>query len=114
MMTELQISNTDGITRAVLQGRLDSGAVDRIELNFTAGIVPVGKPAVVDLTDVTFLASLGIRMLLSTARALDRRGAKLALFGASPAVMEIIETVALTEIVPVLGTESEAIALVTA
>ena len=46
MMTELQISNVDGITRAALQGRLDSGTVDRIELSFTAGIVPVGDPDV--------------------------------------------------------------------
>jgi anti-anti-sigma factor len=113
-MTDVQISDVEGVTKASLEGRLDSGSVDRIETAFTAAIVPVGKPAVVDLTKVTFLASLGIRMLLSTARALNRRGAKLALFGASPAVMEIIETVALSDIVPVLGTESEAIAIVTA
>lgn len=113
-MTEMQISDVAGVTKASLEGRLDSGSVDRIESEFTARIVPVGKPAVVDLTKVTFLASLGIRMLLSTARALNRRGARLALYGATPAVMEIIETVALSDIVPVVGTESEAIASVTA
>jgi len=70
--------------------------------------------AVVDLTGVSFIASLGIRMLLGTARALDRYGAKLALYGANDEVMEIIETTALTEIIPVVGTEDEAVAAVTA
>src|ERR1700749_3365613 len=104
-MIEMTISQVSGVTKASLEGRLDSGSVDRIEIAFTASIVPVGKPAVVDLTNVTFLASLGIRMLLSTARALNRRCAKLALYGASPAVMEILETVALSEVVPIVDSE---------
>jgi anti-anti-sigma factor len=113
-MTDMTISQVSGVTKASLEGRLDSGSVDRIEIAFTASIVPVGKPAVIDLTQVTFLASLGIRMLLSTARALNRRGAKMALYGASPAVLEILETVALSDIVPVVASESDAIAVVTA
>jgi anti-anti-sigma regulatory factor len=42
------------------------------------------------------------------------KGGKMALYGANPAVMEIIETAALDEIVPVAPTEAEAIALVLA
>jgi anti-anti-sigma factor len=65
---------------------------------------------VIDLTGVSFIASLGIRMLLGTARALDRYGARLILFGPQADVMEIIETTALTEIIPVVATEAEAVA----
>ncbi len=36
----------------------------------------------------------------------------MALYGANPAVMEIIETTLLDEIIPVAGTEAEALALV--
>jgi anti-sigma B factor antagonist len=110
---ELMISELDDVTKVALQGRLDTAGVTRIESRFTAVIVPKGKPAVIDLSGVAFLASLGVRMLISTARALQNRGGKLAIFGATPAVMEIIEITSLHEIVPVAITEAEAIGMVT-
>ena len=61
---------------------------------------------------VSLLSSLGIRMLLSAARVLGRRGAKFIMYGASPAVMEIIETTALSDIIPVLASEADAMAAV--
>ena len=111
---EMQFSDVGGVTRATLNGRMDSLSVGQAETSFIAHIVPKEQPAVIDLTNVSFIASLGIRMLLGTARALDRYGVKLALYGAQDDVMEIIETTALTEIIPVVGTEDEAVAAVTA
>jgi anti-anti-sigma regulatory factor len=49
-------------------------------------------------------------MLLTTARGLAGRGAKFALFGANPAVMEIFETTALFDIIPIVATEADALA----
>lgn len=110
---DMELSDVGDVRKIALSGRLDSEGVDIIETRFSAAIVPAGKNAVVDMTEVAFLASLGIRMFISTTRALSWKGAKLALFGASPAVMEIIETMGLDDIVPVAPSESEAIALVT-
>ena len=110
---DLTFTDLSGVTRAGLSGRLDTNNINRVEGRFVAGLVPPGQHAVVDLSEVTFIASLGIRMLLSTARALGRKGAKLAMFGAMPPVMEIIETMALSDIIPVFATEAEAIELVT-
>ena len=108
----LVITDLSGVTKAELAGRLDTANVNDLELKFSAGVMPKAQPTVVDLTQVTFIASLGIRMLLTAARGLGRRGAKFALFGATPAVMEIFETTALSDIIPVLPTEAEAIAAV--
>jgi len=110
---EMQFSEVGGVTKAVLGGRMDSLSVGEVETRFIAHIVPREQSAIIDMTDVSFIASLGIRMLLGTARALDRYGAKLALYGPQGDVMEIIETTALTEIIPVVGTEAEAVAAVT-
>lgn len=110
---DLTFTDLSGVTKAGLAGRLDTNNIGLVETRFVAGIVPAGKPAVIDLTEVTFIASLGIRMLLSTARALGRQGARLAMFGAAPAVLEIIETMALSDIIPLLATEAEAVELVT-
>jgi len=96
----------------VLTGRLDTAGVDVVETRFGAAIVPNGKNTIVDLSEVTFLASMGIRMLISTTRALSRKGGKLVMYGAGPGVRDVIETTALTEIIPLAGNESEALGLV--
>ncbi len=111
---EVVITEMGGVTKAQLSGRLDTVNVNKVETSFNASILPKAQATVVDLTAVTFIASLGIRMLLSSARVLGRRGAKLAIFGANPAVTEIMETIALSDIIPVLSTEAEAIAAVSA
>jgi anti-sigma B factor antagonist len=110
---EMQIIDVSGVTKAVLDGRLDTASVNNVETRFIAGIVPKHQNTIVDLSNVSFVASLGIRMLLSTARALNSNGARFAMYGANPAVMDIIESTALSDIIPVLTTEAEAIAAVT-
>ena len=111
---DCHFSEVSGVTKAVLEGRMDSSSIGNVETRFIANIVPQERPAVVDLSGVTFIASLGIRMLLGTARALGRNGAKLAIYGAKDEVLEIIETTALSEVIPVVSTEAEALAAATA
>jgi anti-anti-sigma factor len=110
---EMQHSDVGNVRKVALNGRLDTAGVDRIETRFGAAIVPAGKPTVVDLSEVSFLASMGIRMLIATTRSLSRKGRKLALYNATPAVREVIETAALTDIIPLAGSEVEAVGIVT-
>ena len=51
-------------------------------------------------------------MLLTLARSLARGGAKLVLYGAAPAVTEVIETTALSQIIPVAQSEEDALAAI--
>jgi anti-sigma B factor antagonist len=108
---EMVLSEIGGVRKIALSGRLDSAGVDVIETRFSAAVVPAGAHTLVDLTEVAFLASLGVRMFISTTRALSWKGGKMVLFGANPAVMETIETMGFDDIVPVVTTESEALAL---
>lgn len=111
---DVTIIEMNGVTKAALNGRLDTAHVHEVENQFTDGIIPREQNTVIDLTEVTFIASLGIRMLLTVARGLSRKGASMVLFGANPAVMDILETTALSDIIPVLDDESAAIAAVSA
>ncbi len=109
---EIRHDNVGDVRRVALAGRLDTAGVDVVETRFGAAIVPNGKDTIVDLSEVTFLASMGIRMLISTTRALSRKGGKLVMYGAVPGVKDVIETAALTEIIPLAGDESDALKLV--
>lgn len=88
------------VTRLV--GRLDSAGVGQIELGFTARLVPEARPVLIDLSGLDFIASLGVRLLISTARSRARRGAALVMYGAGAAVTDIITTMGLDEIIPLL------------
>jgi anti-anti-sigma factor len=109
---EMRHDNVGDVRRVALAGRLDTAGVDVVETRFGAAIVPNGKNTIVDLGEVTFLASMGIRMLISTTRALSRKGGKLVMYNAAPGVKDVIETAALTEIIPLAESENEALDLV--
>ncbi len=104
VLTELD----PGTNRVALSGRLDAAGAEAIDLRFTSAVGSVARNALVDLTEVSFVASLGLRMFISTARVLQRRGAQMILFGAQPQVMEVFETIALDQMIPIVATEAEA------
>jgi anti-anti-sigma factor len=99
---ELQVKDAgDGVLNVSLTGRLDTPGVDQIETQLTAHLVPRGARAILDLSQVAFLGSGGIRMFISIARALGRKGGKLVLYGAQPLVAQVLQTTSLNDIVPV-------------
>jgi anti-sigma B factor antagonist len=99
---QLQVDNAGGgILSVSLNGRLDTPGVDQIETQLTAHLVPRGARAIVDLSQVTFIASGGIRMFITIARALGRKGGKVVLYGAQPLVAQVLETTSLNAIIPV-------------
>lgn len=91
----------EGILRVHLLGRLDTPGVDSVETRLTAMLVPLGHSAIVDLSGVEFAGSMAIRMFVSIAKALARKGRRLVLFAPQPAVSEMFEMVALRDVVPI-------------
>jgi anti-anti-sigma factor len=100
---------TGGITCVRLHGRLDAPGADAIGLKFTAAVAAVGRHSVIDMSDVDFIASMGIRLLIGTARAMNSKGAKMVLFGARGMVLEVLQDASIDQIIPVV--DSEALAL---
>ena len=106
---EIEVTYTANIARVKLRGRLDTPGVDRVEAKFTAAVVPEGRNTVVDLSEVSFIASMGLRMFIGLAKALKRNNAKLVLFAPQSQVNEIFNTVVMREIMPIVVDEAEAV-----
>lgn len=96
--------------KVVLVGRLDSTTVGSVETQFTAALSGSNRNAVLDLRGLEFLSSLGIRLLLSVARVMHRRGGRMVMFGAQPMVAEVLSAMALDDVLPMVATEAEAVA----
>jgi len=99
-MTISTESMDGGITRVLLDGRLDiqgAAAID-MRMNVLAGS---SKFLLIDLTKVSFLGSMGLRSIVIPAQAVRRRGGKVALFGPVPIVQEVLNASNIGEIIPV-------------
>lgn len=106
---EIEVLFTDDVARVKLRGRLDTPGVDQIESKLTASLGPDSRNAVVDLRDVSFIASMGLRLFIGIAKQLRRRNARLVLFGPQAQVREVFNTVRLGDIVPIVADEVEAV-----
>jgi anti-anti-sigma factor len=102
----------DGIIRINVTGRMDIAGAEEVDLQFTGIVSAVTRGAVVDLSGVTFLSSIGIRTLIANAKTLKRRGASMALFGPSPLVTEVLRSVGVTDVIPLFHDLDEAVFVV--
>src|SRR5262249_10518487 len=109
---EIDCAMVDGIARIKLKGRLDTHGVDRVETKFTAFVVPGRHNAIVDLSEMNFVTSMGLRMFIGVAKALKRHGAKMVLFAPQLQVNEVFTSASLAQVVPIVGTEAEALGAV--
>ena len=98
----------DRAVRFVLEGRLDSAGTEEIEARLTDCARRGSNNVILDLAKVPFVGSLGIRMLVSLGRTLQRQGRTVVLIGVQPLVQDVFETVALGEMIPIATNPAEA------
>ncbi len=92
-----------------LSGRLDIPGTEAISIKFSSLSTTQGKRVVVDLTGITFLASVGIRELITNAKALQLRQGKMVIFvGDNAPVAKTLETTGIDTLIPVFADANEA------
>jgi anti-anti-sigma factor len=83
-----------------LDGELDSDGCAEMGDQFRAAVASGPDAVVVDMTQVTFVASHGIRLLLQANRKLREAGRSLRIAGLSPRIRRVFETTGLFEAIP--------------
>jgi anti-sigma B factor antagonist len=92
-----------------LSGRLDIAGTAEIEVKFTAFAATEKIRVIVDLTEVSFLSSIGIRAIISNAKAQQQRGGKMVLFvGENATVAKTLELTGIDTLIPTFKDMSEA------
>src|ERR1700733_3264567 len=91
------IQADDEMTHVVLDGRFDIQGAQEVDSRFEE-LAKSSKALVVDLSKVSFLASLGIRTLMLSAKTLLRRGAEMAVCGAGENVEKVLRTTGFNEV----------------
>ena len=110
----MQIDKTDlgnAITRMRLAGRLDLNGSAMVEIPLSLAAKNC-RSMVIDMSEVSYVASLGVRHLVMAAKTLGRDGGKLVLFSVTEPVGEILDTMGITDLIPVAASESAALDLI--
>jgi anti-anti-sigma factor len=105
------IEDTDELTHVALSGRLDLAGVHDVELEFTAKTASRKRPTLVDLSQVEFLASLGMGMLVSVQRSLAAYKARLVLMAPSELVEQSLTAASLDKLIPIARDREHALEL---
>jgi anti-anti-sigma factor len=86
---------------AKITGRLDLQGTNEIDDRFAFATATSKQPVIVDLSKVDFLASIGMRMLVSNARAMKMRGSQMFLLNPTPLVREALVTAGIDQLIPI-------------
>ena len=108
-----ETARDDGITQVALVGKLDIAGLHEVDIRFHGLTAAKRQPAIVDMTGVEFIASLGMGMLISCAQSLQRNGAKMVLYGTTGDADRALRSAGMDQAIEMVATEAEAVAAVT-
>jgi anti-anti-sigma factor len=97
-----------GILGIMLSGRMDAIGAQQIDLKFTALTATRKAAVLVDLSNVTLLASIGIRTLVNNAKAQKLRGGSMVLYQPTSLVEEVLKSTGIDTIIPIAHDMDEA------
>lgn len=103
----IDVSEVQGARVIRPHGRVDSGTSGVLE---QAVKVDGAGRMLLDLSDVPYMSSAGLRVVLVAAKAARSAGGSFAVFGMTESVRTVFQMSGFDRIVPVAGTEAEALA----
>ena len=93
-----------------LTGRLDIAGIDAVSETFTELSLATHRQVVVDLSEVNFLVSFGIRELITNAKLIQQRGGRMIIFvGDNKAVRKTLETTGIDTLIPTFVNAAQAV-----
>lgn len=105
---EMKSIDLGGVTRINLSGSLDFKSTPDLESRFAA-IADNVKSAIIDLSEIDYLSSIGVRALLATGKSIASRGGKLVLLNPQNVVRTVLFTTGVNSVMPIVFTEQEAL-----
>ena len=99
---ELAVERLDnGIKKITLRGKMDIDGTNQIDLRLSAETSVERAFVVVDLSEVDFMASVGIGVLMRSYKALKLRGGKMVFLSPQKVVELVLERTLVNTLIPV-------------
>jgi len=83
------IKESDEVLALSLSGKIDAPGVDAIGTRFLGLLNHLEKNATLDFSEVTYVSSIGIRLLLNGWKMLSREGFRMQIMNISPEIRQV-------------------------
>lgn len=109
---DIHTQATDGIVLHRLKGRLDNAAMGKAEGAILGSFAGPAPRVILDMRDVAYVSSAGLRVVLMAAKRAKVSDGRLALFGLPAAVQEVFDISGFSKILAICAEEDDARRLV--
>ncbi len=99
------------VTKVILSGKLDIAGAQGIE-NQLQAVTNSQKKVVIDLSGVSFLASMGLRTIVMSAKAITSQGGKIVLLAPQDGVRRVLQISGIDQLIPIAKDWAAATAIV--
>lgn len=100
----------DDIDKINLSGRMDLDGVSHIEKDFARMTAAPAMAVIVDMSEVPYMSSIGIRALLMNGKAVTGRGGKYVLMGTQPDVRNVLAVSGIDKLINICDGLDQAVA----
>lgn len=98
----------DGITQLALIGKLDIVGLHAVDIKFHGYTAARRRHAIVDLSRLEFIASLGIGMIYSCSKSMERHKVRMVLVNPPATIDEVLRLTGIDQAMPIVKTMKEA------
>ena len=106
----IAIEPTDKAHIIALQGQVNSSNATTVEAEVLAVVTQGAKSVLLNMTELSYISSAGLRVVLVLAKRLKQAGGKLVIYGMQPHVHEVFDISGFLAILNVTATRAEALA----
>ncbi len=105
----MEIRTEGDVTIAVMVPRFDAYTANDIETELRDLIAKGTKKIICDFSQTDYVASAGLRVLLASAKSLQKTGGQILLVSMKPYVHEVFEISGFTQIFKIFASQKEAL-----
>ena len=98
-----------GTLIAKTEGRVDGSNAREFQDALEEAIEPTDTAVVLDLENLSYISSAGLRVILLTAKTLRKQDAKLAVCSLSDSIKQVFEISGFDKIIPIHASQAEAV-----
>ena len=91
MSFEFRLDSIDGVEHLTLKGRLDGATYLALEKTINQLFTATGERVLMDFSDLVYISSAGLRLILVAAKRARQSEGRLILCGMSPMVREVFD-----------------------
>ncbi|MCY4424115.1 MAG: STAS domain-containing protein [Acidimicrobiaceae bacterium] len=108
----INAERADGTVIAKADGRIDSSNSREFHTELEAVVADSDAALVLDFEDVAYISSAGMRVILLTAKSLQKSGIKLALCSMNDSIREVFKISGFDKIIEIHESQAEALSAV--